>query len=113
MSQAIKNSGGGELQAKGLGAYVPILICCLAFAFVPSAMQSGALGIFLPELAKAFNTAGSTISFYITLGNLAVALSSLLVGQLLAKFDARIIASTLVILVAICFFGMSLSLIHI
>ncbi len=70
-------------------------------------MQSGALGIFLPELAKAFNTAGSTISFYITLGNLAVALSSLLVGQLLAKFDARIIASTLVILVAICFFGMS------
>ena len=70
-------------------------------------MQSGALGIFLPELAKAFNTAGSTISFYITLGNLAVAVSSLLVGQLLAKFDARIIASTLVVLVAVCFFGMS------
>ena len=67
----------------------------------------GALGIFLPELAKAFNTAGSTISFYITLGNLAVAVSSLLVGQLLAKFDARIIASTLVVLVAVCFFGMS------
>lgn len=107
MSQVVKNSGGGELQAKGLGSYVPILICCLAFAFVPSAMQSGALGIFLPELAKAFNTAGSTISFYITLGNLAVAVSSLLVGQLLAKFDARIIASTLVVLVAVCFFGMS------
>lgn len=70
-------------------------------------MQSGCLGIFLPELAKAFNTASSTISLYITLGNLAVAVTSLIVGQLLAKFDARVISSVLVILVALCFFGMA------
>lgn len=101
------NTQGGGVQKRGFSAYLPIVVSTIVFAFIPSAMQSGALGIFLPQLAAEFQVPNSTISFYITLGNLAVAVSSLIVGQALARFDVRAVSTVLVCGVALCFLGMS------
>lgn len=42
----------GTLQEKGFVSYLPIVITCVIFAFVPAAMQASCMGIFYPPWSR-------------------------------------------------------------
>ena len=53
MATTYKKEG---LEAKPFIHYLPIVIACIMFAFVPTAMQTSCNGIFLPELGKDYGS---------------------------------------------------------
>lgn len=97
------------LEAKPFIHYLPIVIACVMFAFVPTAMQTSCNGIFLPELGKDYGVPTSQISIYLTIGNLTAAVFAPIIGQLLARFDVRAITTIMLLGAAGSFFSLSIS----
>lgn len=94
-------------QEKGFAAYLPIVISCIIFAFVPVAMQASCMGSFFPSLSKDYGVPTSSITIYLTVGGLLMAAWGPILGKLLAKYDVRVISTILVCVVAACFLSFS------
>lgn len=52
MSQVVKNSGGGELQAKGLGSYVPYSYLLFSICLRSQRYAVGCIRYFLARVGK-------------------------------------------------------------
>ncbi len=96
-----------KMQEKGFSAYLPIVLSAIVFAFVPCAMQASCMGVFFPALAQDYGVQTSSISVYLSIGGICMAVWSMIFGKLLAKYDLRLITSLCVILVACCFLSFS------
>lgn len=88
---------GDELQMKSLIHYVPINAYSILVALVPITIYSGSAGVFYPAMSEHFGVPISQITMYQTLGTLLAAFTSLLVGNLLSRYDVRLITSALAI----------------
>lgn len=99
---------GGTLQRKGFAAYLPIVITCIIFAFVPAAMQASCMGIFYPAMVEDYGVPTSTLTLYLTLGGLILAIWAPLLGKIMALYDVRVIASGMTLWAAACFAGLAL-----
>ncbi len=95
------------LQEKSFSAYLPIVISAIIFAFVPCAMQASCMSIFFPSLAQDYGVQTSSITIYLSIGGICMAVWSMVFGKILAKYDLRIITSICVAVVACCFFSFS------
>lgn len=105
------NEGNNKegLQPKSFRHYLPVVIACVMFAFVPTAMQTSCNGIFLPELGKDYSVPTSQISIYLTIGNLTAAVFAPIIGQLLARFNIRVITSIMLLGASGSFLSLSFS----
>lgn len=100
---------GEGLEAKGFAHYLPVVVACVMFAFVPTAMQTSCNGIFLPELGADYGVPTSQISIYLTIGNLTAAVLAPIVGQALARFDVRAVTTVMLFGAAGSFYSLSVS----
>ena len=98
-----------KLEAKGLSAYLPIVIATTVFAFVPVSMQASCMGIFFPSMVEDYNVQTSNITIYMTIGGLILAVGMPFLGKLLANHDIRLIASIQISIVAACFLSLAFS----
>ena len=98
-----------KLEAKGLSAYLPIVIATTVFAFVPVSMQASCMGIFFPSMVEDYNVQTSNITIYMTIGGLILAVGMPFLGKLLAKYDIRLISSIQITVVAACFLSLAFS----
>lgn len=65
------------------------------------------MGIFFPELASDYGVQTSSITLYLSIGGICMAIWSPIYGKLLAKYDLRVLTSIMVLLVACCFVSFS------
>lgn len=91
------------LQEKGFVSYLPIVITCVIFAFVSAAMQASCMGIFYPAMVEDYGVPTSTLTLYLTVGGLILAIWAPILGKIMVSVDVRIIASAMTLWAAGCF----------
>lgn len=97
-----------ELQEKPFAAYIPIIVSCIVVGLVAGGF-GGSMGLFLPLMAEDNGVPVSTISVYMTIGGILMALFGPFLGRLFVKFDIRIVSSVLILLQTACFASLALN----
>lgn len=98
-----------NLQEKGFGSYLPIVIACSLFCGIPCAMCISCASIFYPVVAASLAVPVSEISLYSSMTFISSFLVSSLMGRWMERFDARIVLTDSLVLLCLCLAGMSVS----
>lgn len=97
-----------EVQKKKFHYGWLVVIGCCILLFGPCCFTFNAAGIYYDSVAEALGVGRGDVGLYISIVYLVCFITLPFVGKLFEKYDARILTTISVILIAVAFFGMSI-----